>query len=115
MTDKIHIYIYYNILYQKSSLCNNYDEKIMTSEVTIISDEKIVKEIMKNSKSSINEYGEFINYDGVYLKKIILDDINNYKEKSKSSVNWDFTIDSFYYVKCELKKDISNKITNFIN
>jgi hypothetical protein len=114
MTDKIHIYIYYNILYQKYLGYDDNYEKIMITELTIITDEKIVKEILKNPTSEINDYGEFNNWDDKLIKNIVLTDINNYKEKNKFGINWDFNIDSFYYIKCELKKDIHNEISNFL-
>lgn len=113
MQSQIHIYIYYNLEYKKLISLKEEEEKIIISEVTIITGEKIVRDILKHPKTKTNEYGEFIDYDNNYLKNIVHDDLQKFKEKHKMSVEWDFN--SFYYIKCELVKDISNEITNFTN
>lgn len=118
MQSKIHIYIYYNLEYKKFISLENDDykeEKIITSEVAIVTDEKNVRNILSHSKTKINEYGEFIDYDYKYLENIVLNDLLKFKEKTKMSFDWGYEVDSFYYVKCELVKDISNQIENFIN
>ncbi len=49
------------------------------------------------------------------IKNIVLTDINNYKEKSKIGIKYDFNSDSFFYIKwIRIKKNISNEISNFI-
>ena len=118
MQSQIHIYIYYNLEYKKFISFKNDDyteEKIIISEVTIITDEKIVRDILKHPKTKTNEYGEFIDYNNNYLKNIVHDDLQKFKEKRKISVEWDCDFNSFYYIKCEIVKDISNEITNFTN
>ena len=111
----IYIYIYYNLIHNKIIYLerDNVEEEIsISSEVAIIIDEKIVKEILKNPKTEINKHGDFIGYDIKYLEDIVLNDLYNYKETIS---NVSFKVDSFYYIKCELVKDISNEISNFLN
>ena len=97
-----------------SSGCENYEEeKVITSEVSIIADEKVVRNILIHPKTDINMYGEFIDYDSTFITDIVKKDMYNYKEKYR--MDWDCEIVSFYYLKCELIKDISNEIHNFIN
>lgn len=118
MTSKIHIYIYYNLLFKKFISFGNDDykeEKTITNEVSIITDEKIVRNILTHPKTKTNEYGEFIDYDYTFIESIVINDMFNYKEKTKMDFNWNCDVDSFYYLKCELVKDISNQIENFIN
>ena len=115
---QIHLYIYYNLEYKKFiSLENDYykEERLITSEVTIITNDKIVRDVLKHPKTKTNEYGEFIEYDYKYLENIVLNDLLQFKEKNKMSFDWEYELDSFYYVKCELIKDISNEIANFTN
>ena len=116
MKNKIHIHIYYNLEYKKfiSLKSDDYtEENIIVSEVSIITDESIVRNILTHSKTQINEYGEFIDYDNDYLHKIVMDDI--YKFKNKYTTTYDYNICSFYYIKCEIIKDISNEIDFFLN
>lgn len=80
-----------------------------------MTDEKIVKNILSHPKTKTNEYGEFIDYDDKYLKIIVFDDLLKFKEKGKMSYDWSYMVDSFYYIKCELVKNISNEIEHFIN
>lgn len=119
MENKIHVYIYYNLEYTKEVITDhdynyNKDEKIIVCELTIIADEKNVREILSHPKTKTNEYGEFIDYDFEYLKSIILSDLINYKEKNEISDEWYYKIISIYNVKCELIKDISKEIINFM-
>ena len=118
MTTKIHIHIYYNLEYTKIIPFFNDDykeEKIIISEVTIVTDEKIVRNILTHSKTQLNEYGEFTDYDYNYLEKIVEDDIYNFKEKNTIGCNWNYNVGSFYYIKCEIVKDINNEIDFFLN
>ena len=80
-----------------------------------MTDEKIVKNILSHPKTKTNEYGEFIDYDYKYLENIVLDDLSKFKKKNNMSIDWNYTVDSFYYIKCELVKDITNEIENFLN
>lgn len=118
MTTKIHIHIYYNLEYKKFISLKNDDyteEKIIISEVTIVTDELIVRNILTHSKTKTNEYGEFTDYDYNYLEKIVLDDIYKFKEKDTIGCNWNYNVCSFYYIKCEIVKDINNEIDFFLN
>lgn len=115
MENKIHIHMHYNLEYTKEILKNDYfeEEKLFICEESIITDDKIVLEILRHPKTKTNQYGEFIDYDFEYLKKIICKDLIDYKEKTKISDEWYYVISSIYYIKCELIKDISVCIANF--
>lgn len=114
MTDEIHIYVYYNLISEQNwSNINDALLKLNTKEIAIITNKKIVKEILNNQNNIINEIGEFTDYDTYQFEKIVWNDIKNYSEWTKS----DFTpnkIESFYYIKCEFVKNISEQIKNFI-
>ncbi len=116
MQSKIHVYIYYNLKYTKDiSLENDYytQEKLINSEVAIITDDKIVRDILNHPNTKTNKYGEFIDYDYTFLENIVLNDLVHFKEKNKISFDWSYEVNSFYYIKCEVVKDISNEILNF--
>lgn len=119
MANKIYIQLYYNLKFTKTLFFpgNDYieEEQFIITEKSIIIDEKIVKEILKHEKTKINEYGEFIDYDFNFLKKNIIQDLINYKDKDKSSNQYDYEIISFYYIKCDILKDINNEIEIFLN
>lgn len=120
MTSKIHIYIYYNLLFKKyislrNDYCDYQEEKIINNEVSIITDEEIVRNILTHPNTKTNEYGEFIDYDYKFIESIVIKDMFNYKEKNKMDFDWNCEFESFYYLKCELVKDIRNEIEIFIN
>lgn len=114
MSEQIHIYIYYNLLHEEHISSNNdYEIKSFnTREISIITDEKIVREILSNPSNKLNKFGELIDYDLEQFKKIINHDISLYKS-SDFKINYKFN--SIYYIKCELAKDISFNIYNFMN
>lgn len=116
MTNIVHIHLYYNLEISKDIITENNitENKFYITEKSIITDKKIVSEILKHEKTKINEYGELIDYDFDYLIKNINNDISNYKDKHKSSFEYSYNIISFYYVKCELVTDIRNQIENFL-
>ena len=68
------------------------EEKIISSEVAIVTDETIVRNILSHPKTKINEYGEFIDYDCKYdckyLKNIALEDLYRFKEKHEMYFDW---------------------------
>jgi hypothetical protein len=124
MENKIHIKIYYNLIY--SGYTDSYEQNdIITysskkidftfphTEIAIITDEEEVRRIIQHPKTKINDYGEFIDYDCEFLKGCICNDFFEYKEKD-SLYKIDYEFKSFYYVKCEVVKNISNELKNYL-
>lgn len=105
MHNQFHIYVYYNLIYTKQDDYDDSKKLFSSKEIAIITDQKIVKNILLNTANIVNEFGEFIDYDTNQIKNIVLNDIEKYGEKSKCDLEYE--IESFYYIKCELIKKIS--------
>jgi len=122
MLSEIHIYLYYNVTYGNytSQIADDYKTYcINTTQLSIITDQNLVKNILINENNQINNYGEFINYDSQYFMKYADDDYNKYKLQTKDNFEnhctFDHHVNSIYYIKCEIVKDISQDLNNFKN
>lgn len=64
MHNQFHIYVYYNLINKKyDDLDNSEKFSFSSKEITIITDQKIIKDILLNTANIVNEFGEFIDYD----------------------------------------------------
>lgn len=120
MSDTIHIHLHYNILHEKITFSNNDIQKketFITSQISIITDKNEVRKILQNPNNIINKYGEFIDYDTKLFYDYAMNDYVNYRHcKNFTECNeYDYHMDSIYYIKCELVKDISNELNTFTN
>lgn len=127
MANKIHIYVHYNLLNRKyvdDLRAEENFEEIVTTETAIITDEALVRRILQHSKTKVNEYGEFTDYDESYLRTCVRNDLySSYKDKlnldeytsTSSEDGWHFEIKSFYYIKCEVVRNISAELASFMN
>ncbi len=111
MVQRIHIYIYYDLAHQIYNHIDVRQTLNITREVCIISDQKIVKEILSNATTSINEFGEITNYDYKLIHQVITLDHNKYKSTYE---NIFYDIESIYYAKCEIVKKCDDKIYELI-
>lgn len=124
MANKIHIYVHYNLLnckYVDDLRAEENFEEIVTTETAIITDEALVRRILQHSKTKVNEYGEFTSYDESYLRTCLSNDLYlsklNFEEyiSTSGTDGWFFEIRSFYYIKCEVVRNISAELASFMN
>lgn len=133
-TKNIHIYVYYNLVNECSNTSlvpcdkekmnfthkyaniyfyeNQEIKKISTREITIITDVDSVKNILKDPKTILNKYGEFVDYDENLLSSYVYEDITH----NKTPIDYKpVEIESFYYVKCVFLEEMTNEIKKFIS
>jgi hypothetical protein len=89
------------------------EEVIYITEVAVINDEKIVHNILNHADTQFNEHGELTDYNSDFLRNILQNDLVEYKCKNQLSSEWNFEVDSFYYVKLIEVRNIFNAIEAF--